>query len=95
MRLWCKVLTVSPARVVSTGRLQHATLTDDTGTITLCCRDRNIDRVLESTWYRFTNLTVTIFREEKTLTLKQTSSVTEVSCHVDDNTVKVAEDDSV
>ena len=94
--LRCKVLTVSLARVVSTGRLQHATLADDTGTITLCCWDRNIDRVLESTWYSFTNLTVTSFREEKTLTLKQTSSVTEVSCHVDDNAVKVnEEDDSV
>ena len=46
-----------------------------------------------TTWYSFTNLTVTSFREEKTLTLKQTSSVTEVSCHVDDNAVKVAEED--
>ena len=59
--LRCKVLTVSPARVVSTGRLQHATLADDTGTITLCCWDRNIDRVLESTWYSFTNLSISSF----------------------------------
>ena len=96
MSLRCKVLTVSPTRVVSTGCLQHATLADDTGTITLCCWDRNIDRVLESTWYSFTNLTVTSFREEKMLTLKQTCSITEVSCHIDDNAVKVnEEDDSV
>ena len=94
--LRCKVLTVSPARVVSTGRLQHATLADDTGTITLCCWDRNIDCVLESTWYSFTNLSISSFRDEKTLTLKMSSSVSEVTRHVDDNTVKVVEEnDSV
>ena len=96
MSLRCKVLTVSPAHVVSTGRLQHATLADYTGTITLCCWDRNKDRVLESTWYSFTNLSISSFRDEKTLTLKMSSSVSEVTRHVDDNTVKVVEEnDSV
>ena len=87
---------MSPTRVVSTGCLQHATLADDTVTITLCCWDRNIDRVLESTWYCFTNLSISSFRDEKTLTLKMSSSVSEVTRHVDDITVTVVEEnDSV
>ena len=52
--------------------------------------------ILESTWYSFTSLSISSFRDEKTLTLKMSSSVSEVTCHVDDNTVKVVEEnDSV
>ena len=88
----CKVVMVSPARVMSTGCIQHVSLADDTGTITLCCWDKNIDWVQVSTWYSLTNLGVGTFKDEKTLTLKSSSLVSEIM-NVDDNAVQNAEED--
>uniref|UniRef100_A0A1X7VAD8 Replication protein A OB domain-containing protein n=1 Tax=Amphimedon queenslandica TaxID=400682 RepID=A0A1X7VAD8_AMPQE len=45
VNLGCKVIDVAPARVVRTGRLQEVTLADQTGTIKLCCWEKNVDQL--------------------------------------------------
>ena len=76
VNLGCKVIDVAPARVVRTGRLQEVTLADQTGTIKLCCWEKNVGQLEEYSSYDFTNLFLGTFRDEKTLTLRGNSSFT-------------------
>ena len=62
-----KVMTLSPPRDVSTGILQEATLIDETGSITMTIWNTNVDKLKESLFYEFKDVTVITFRNEKRL----------------------------
>ena len=86
VNLGCKVIDVAPARVVRTGRLQEVTMADLTGTIKLCCWEKNVDQLEEYSSYEFKNLLVGTFRDEKTLTMRGNSSFT-LTPNKDDPTI--------
>uniref|UniRef100_A0A1X7SP69 Uncharacterized protein n=1 Tax=Amphimedon queenslandica TaxID=400682 RepID=A0A1X7SP69_AMPQE len=74
----CKVVSVGPARVVCTGKVQDVLLPDNTGTVILSCCEKNIDLLQESICYNLPNFSVNSYLDERTLTRKGFSKIKEI-----------------
>ena len=77
-----KIVNVKVTRAVTTGVVQDITIGDDSGTIVLSVWDNKVDHFQESEMYKFQNLLVWSFRNQKMLTLGHFSSFEEVTSTV-------------
>ena len=68
-----KVISIHPARPVSTGLLQEITISDASGTIQLSAWETNINKLQIDTTYDFTNLYIRTYRNVKSLSLSRLS----------------------
>ncbi len=82
VNLQATTVSIEPARLVSTGVIQISHLVDSSSSINITMWDNSTNLLELSVTYRFTNIVVRSFRDQKQLSLTKASEVTRIDNNI-------------